>query len=82
MIDPGDHLDPYELRHHCGSMLADRGLSSADIAAYLGNSARVCEDTYIHPYRDRQQARLRDALNQPPADVEVVDGQIDRQETS
>jgi integrase len=82
MIDPGDDLDPYELRHHCGSMLADRGLSSADIAAYLGNSPRVCEDTYVHPYRDRQQSRLRGALNQPRDDDEAPDGQSDRQRTS
>lgn len=66
-IDPQNHLDPYELRHHCGSMLADRGLSSADIAAYLGNSVAICEAVYIHPYRDRQRARIRAALDEPRA---------------
>jgi integrase len=82
MIDPDDQLDPYELRHHCGSMLADRGLSSADIAAYLGNSPKICEETYIHPYRDRQQARLRSALNRPREDTEAPDGQSGRQTAS
>lgn len=82
VADPDDQLVPYELRHHCGSMLADRGLSSADIAAYMGNSVRVCEETYIHAYRDRQHARLRAALNQSPADLDPGVGQTTRQETS
>lgn len=56
--DPADHLDPYELRHFCGSWLADRGVSARDIAAHLGNSVRVCERTYLHDYEDAQRGRL------------------------
>lgn len=64
-LDPGDHLDMYELRHFCGSLLADRGCSARDIAEQLGNSERVCEQIYVHPYRDRVRARLRAAFDQP-----------------
>lgn len=89
LVDPDDHLVLYELRHHCGSMLADRGLSSADIAAYLGNSPAVCERVYVHPYRDRQRARIREALNRPsPAatapgqTLTAVDGQTEGEAAS
>jgi integrase len=75
MKDPTNQLDPYELRHHCGSMLADRGLSARDIAAHLGNSAKVCEETYIHDYEDRQRDRIRAAMNRPAADADRADGQ-------
>lgn len=67
LTDPSDQLDPYELRHFCGSMLADRGYNATDIAGMLGNTARVCEDTYIHAHRDRQIERLREGLNRPAA---------------
>jgi integrase len=60
---PDDKLDVYELRHFWGSLLADRGLSARDIAAVMGNSPRVCEDTYIHLHEDRVQERVRQALN-------------------
>lgn len=63
--DPDDHLDPYELRHFFGSVLADRGLSARDIAAQMGNSPRVCEDVYLHDHRDRVQERVRRALEGP-----------------
>ncbi len=62
MRDPDDQLDPYELRHFCGSMLADRGLSARDIAAHLGHTERVCQ-VYVHDHSDRQKARIREALN-------------------
>lgn len=63
------NLDLYELRHFCGSVLADRGLSARDIAHQLGNSAQVCEETYIHPYLDRVNERLRGAFAQPSPKV-------------
>lgn len=59
------NLDLYELRHFCGSMLADRNLSARDIAHQLGNSPQVCEDVYIHTHRDRALDRLRGAFAQP-----------------
>jgi integrase len=58
-----DDLDFYELRHFCGSMMADRGLSEHDIAHELGNSVEVCRETYIHAYRDRTNERVRRALD-------------------
>jgi integrase len=68
-LDLADKLDFYELRHFCGSLLADRGCSARDIAEQLGNSERVCEQVYIHPYRDRVRARVRAAFEQAPVDV-------------
>lgn len=59
--NPTALLTPYEMRHCCGSLLADAGLGVRDIAAQLGNTPQVCE-VYIHDYRDRQADRIRDAL--------------------
>ncbi len=64
-VDPKDKLEIYELRHFCGSLLADRGATARDIAEQLGNTAEVCERTYIHPYQNRVRARLRAAFDQP-----------------
>jgi integrase len=71
-LDLGDHLDMYELRHFCGSLLADRGCSARDIAEQLGNSETVCERVYIHPYRDRVRARVRAAFEQPERAIEAI----------
>jgi integrase len=42
------HIAPYDLRHFCGSLLADRGLAARDIAEQLGNTPGVCERVYVH----------------------------------
>jgi integrase len=63
LLDTRPDLDFYELRHFCGSMMADRGLSEHDIAHQLGNSVEVCRETYIHAYRDRTNERVRLALD-------------------
>lgn len=55
-------LDPYALRHFCGSLMADRGLSEFDIAHQLGNSPEVCRETYVHVHRDRANDRVALAL--------------------
>lgn len=55
-------LDPYALRHFCGSLMADRGLSEFDIAHQLGNSPEVCRETYIHTHVDRANDRVSLAL--------------------
>jgi integrase len=81
MRDPDDHLDPYELRHFCGSVMADRGLTARDIAAHLGNSERICQ-VYVHDHKDRQKARIREALNRSGENVNRADGQTRRQEAS
>jgi len=72
--DPDDHLDPYELRHFCGSHLADQGLTPFDISAHLGNSEKVCR-VYIHGYKDRQRDRIRAALGNNIRDLCSDDGQ-------
>lgn len=56
-------LDVYALRHFCGSLMADRGLSEFDIAHQLGNSPEVCRETYVHTHRDRANDRVAMALN-------------------
>lgn len=71
IADPKDKLDPYELRHFCGSILADRGASAQEIAEHLGNTPTVCERVYIHPHRDRIQKRLRAAFAQPDGEQVV-----------
>jgi integrase len=58
-------LDYYALRHYVASIMADRGADARDIAAQLGNSVQVCEETYIHGYRDRQLNRNRLVLERP-----------------
>jgi integrase len=60
-----DNLDFYVLRHFVASVMADRGASARDIAHQLGNSAEVCEATYIHGYRDRINDRNRQLLERP-----------------
>lgn len=55
-------FDPYALRHHCGSYLAKQGLNEFEIAVQLGNSPQVCRETYIHPFVDDTQDRIRQAL--------------------
>jgi integrase len=61
-------ITPYDLRHFCGSLLADRGLQARDIAEQLGNSAEVCERVYVHAYEDRTRDRLRIAFGGTSAD--------------
>jgi integrase len=58
-------LAPYELRHLCGSLMADKGLSARDIAHHLGNSERVCERVYLHTYAEAARARVQEAMNAP-----------------
>ena len=62
-------LDVYALRHFCGSLMADRGLSEHDIAHQLGNSVEVCRRTYIHTHRDRANERVADALSSNVVDL-------------
>lgn len=62
-------LDVYALRHFCGSLMADRGLSEFDIAHQLGNSPEVCRETYVHSHRDRANDRVALALSTGVADL-------------
>lgn len=61
-------VDPYWLRHFCGSMLADRGATAGDIAYQLGHKdgGALAQRLYIHTYRDRARDRLRDAFGREP----------------
>lgn len=58
-------LDFYVLRHFCASVLADRGASAREISGQLGNSEAVCQEVYIHLYRDRSNDRVRQLLDGP-----------------
>lgn len=60
-----ESLDYYTLRHYVASVMADRGADARDIAAQLGNSVQVCQETYIHGFKDRQLERNRRVLEQP-----------------
>jgi integrase len=64
-------IDLYELRHFCGSIMADRGADEFEIAHQLGNTPLVCRETYIHGYRDRINERNRGYLNANVADLEA-----------
>ncbi len=64
-LNPNDHVDFSELRHHCGSLLADRGCSARDIAEQLVNSEQGCARIYVDPYPDHVRARGRAAFEQP-----------------
>ena len=55
-------LSFYVLRHFGASVMADRGLNAKQIAGQLGNSEAVCQETYIHLYRDRSNDAVRQAL--------------------
>lgn len=59
----GPNLDFHELRHFCGSYLADRGLSPMDIAFQLGHTdgGKLAQSLYIHAYEDRALERIRSA---------------------
>lgn len=59
----GKDLAFYTLRHHCASIMADRGASMADIAHQLGNSEAVCRETYVHTFVDRANDRVRGLLD-------------------
>jgi integrase len=59
--NPDDQLDPYELRHFCGSFLADQGCTIEEIAEHLGNTPEVCR-VYVHAHKDRVRARIRAAF--------------------
>ena len=67
-------ITPYDLRHFCGSLLADRGLQARDIAEQLGNSAEVCERVYVHVYADRARDRLRIAFGGAPHEAKNATG--------
>lgn len=58
-------MDFYVLRHFCASVMADRGLNAKQISGQLGNSEQVCQETYIHLYRDRSNDAVRRALEAP-----------------
>lgn len=54
-------FDFHELRHFCGSYLADIGTTAQDIATQLGHTdgGRLAQDLYVHTYRDNAFERIR-----------------------
>jgi integrase len=65
LLEVDGALDPYALRHFCGSLMADRGLTEFDIAHQLGHSPEVCRKHYIHAHRDRTNDRVEMVLDKP-----------------
>lgn len=55
------NLDFYELRHFCGTYLADHGVSPYDIAQHMGHSdgGRLAMKIYIHVGEAASRARVR-----------------------
>lgn len=70
-LDPTNHLALYEMRHACGSMLADAGCTAREIASHLGNTPEVCERVYVHLYEDRVRDRIRAAFSKPEGVVDL-----------
>lgn len=57
-------FDFHELRHFCGSYLADIGLSPQDIAFQLGHTdgGKLAQELYVHTYEDHASERIRRAF--------------------
>lgn len=53
----GRHFDFYALRHRVASHIVKMGGNEFDVANQLGNSPRVCRDTYIHDDVEHRNAR-------------------------
>jgi integrase len=71
--------DPYELRHFCGSYLADRGISAQDIALQLGHTdgGRLAQKLYIHTYDDHARERLKRVFEGNVTPLRPVEGHSD-----
>lgn len=77
----GPDLDFYELRHFCGTYLADHGVSPYDIADHMGHSdgGKLAMKIYIHVGKAASRARVRaifddrDELPAPAEDAEALD---------
>lgn len=54
-------FDFHELRHFCGSWMADNGLTAQDIAFQLGHQdgGQLAQELYIHVYEDQALERIR-----------------------
>jgi integrase len=74
LLNGRPNLDLYELRHFCASMLAARGATSRQIAQQLGNSPEVCEETYIHGYKNRINEELRALYGMNVRHLQSADG--------
>lgn len=59
-------IDPYHLRHFCGSHFADLGADAADIAIQLGHTdgGDLARKLYIHTYDDRAHVRLHERIRE------------------
>jgi len=58
----GEHFDFYALRHRVASHIVAMGGNEYDAAHQLGNSPRVCRETYIHNNADQRNERNRGFL--------------------
>jgi integrase len=64
----GQHIDFYELRHACATLLLERGLSPEDVAIQLGHrdGGRLVATLYGHPSEDRARERIAMAFSEAP----------------
>jgi integrase len=64
----GRHIDLYDLRHACATLLLERGLTPADVAYQLGHTdgGRLVQVLYGHPAEDRARERLKMAFATAP----------------
>lgn len=72
-IQPDKHLVPYELRHHFGSVLADRQMTARDISIAMGNTEKVCTDRYLHVFEDRHDDRMDAAFGSNVREIRPTD---------
>lgn len=65
------HLDYYELRHFCATMLLERGVDAADVALQLGHTdgGILVRRLYGHPDKAAARDRLRAAFAAPVIDI-------------
>ena len=58
--------DFYALRHHCATMLLERGVAAEDVAIQLGHNdgGALVISTYGHPSLEKARARLHAAFKQ------------------
>jgi integrase len=63
----------HELRHYCASWLKEMGLEMSDAARQLGHAdTRLVETLYIHPDKQKELDKIKDALKHPPKKDDVT----------
>jgi integrase/recombinase XerD len=66
----GEAVRPHQLRHACGSNIADAGSGIDVVAELLGHASVSSSQVYVHP----DPARLRAAVDAVPSPCALVEG--------